>query len=36
MQGNFMVAPDFRNGGVYKEINEYDQKISTQKSDIPF
>jgi len=35
-QGDFMVAPDFKNGGVYKEINEYDQKISNQNSDIPF
>jgi hypothetical protein len=31
-----MIAPDFKNGGVYKEINEYDQKISNQNSDIPF
>ena len=31
-----MVAPDFKNGGVYKEINEYEQKISNQNSDIPF
>ena len=35
-QGDFMVAPDFKNGGVYKEINEYEQKISNQNSDIPF
>ena len=35
-QGNFMVAPDFNNGGVYKEVNEYDHKITTQRSDIPF
>tara|TARA_Y100000592_G_scaffold34420_1_gene54728 strand:+ start:4754 stop:6427 length:1674 start_codon:yes stop_codon:yes gene_type:complete len=35
-QGNFMIAPDFKNGGVYKDVNKFEQKINTQRSDIPF
>ena len=35
-QGDFMVAPDFKNGGVYKDVNKFEQKINTQRNDIPF
>ena len=35
-QGDFMIAPDFKNGGVYKDVNKFEQKINTQRSDIPF
>ena len=31
-----MIAPDFKNGGVYKDVNKFEQKINTQRSDIPF
>lgn len=35
--GSFEIAPDFKNGGVYKEISEYDKKIQVIKdNDIPF
>ena len=35
-QGDFMVAPDFANGGVYKEIDKDIQRFEVIKDNIPF
>jgi len=35
-QGDFMVAPDFMNGGVYKEIDKDKQRFEVIKDNIPF
>jgi len=35
-QGDFMVAPDFGNGGVYKEIDKDIQRFEVIKDNIPF
>ena len=35
-QGDFMVAPDFKNGGVYKEIDKDKQRFEVIKDNIPF
>ena len=35
-QGDFMVAPDFHNGGVYKEIDKDKQRFEVIKDNIPF
>ena len=36
MQGDFMIAPDFKNGGVYKTIDKNKQRFDVIKDDIPF
>lgn len=36
LQGDFMIAPDFRNGGVYKAIDKEKQRFEVIKDDIPF
>ena len=35
-QGDFMIAPDFNNGGVYKSIDKYKQRFEVIKDNIPF
>ena len=35
-QGDFMIAPDYRNGGVYKPIDKEKQRFEVIKDDIPF
>lgn len=35
-QGDFMIAPDFKNGGVYKEIDEKKQRFTVMSDQIPF
>ena len=35
-QGDFMVAPDFQNGGVYKSIDKNKQRFEVIKDNIPF
>ena len=42
-QGSFKIAPDFKNGGAYKNINEAEQRIIVEKrkfenikSNLPF
>lgn len=35
-QGDFMIAPDFNNGGVYKSIDKHKQRFEVIKDNIPF
>lgn len=35
-QGDFMIAPDFANGGVYKEIDKDKQRFEVVRDNIPF
>lgn len=35
-QGDFMIAPDFTNGGVYKSIDKNKQRFEVIKDNIPF
>tara|TARA_R110000796_G_scaffold196101_2_gene312616 strand:+ start:46 stop:1719 length:1674 start_codon:yes stop_codon:yes gene_type:complete len=35
-QGDFMLAPDFKNGGVYRSINEKKQRFTVIHDQIPF
>jgi len=35
-QGDFMIAPDFKNGGVYKSIDKNKQRFEVIKDNIPF
>ena len=34
--GDFEIAPDFDNGGIYKEIYQGEKKIQVIKDNIPF
>jgi hypothetical protein len=33
-QGIYEVAPDFKNGGVYRPVNQHEKKISIEKDRI--
>ena len=35
-QGDFMIAPDFKNGGVYKEVDKDKQRFEVIRDNIPF
>ena len=34
--GDFEIAPDFDNGGIYKEIYQGEKKIQVIKDNVPF
>jgi len=35
-QGDFMLAPDFKNGGVYKTIDAKKQRFTVMQDQVPF
>ena len=35
-QGSYLVAPDFKNGGSYKDVNKNSHRITVVKDEIPF
>jgi twinkle protein len=36
IQGDFMIAPDFKNGGVYKAVDKDKQRFEVIRDNIPF